>query len=280
MKNKVASKDFKISDLPSNRKEVFFDCFKNRYKYLMYCGFIILFCAIPFLIICFLKSFYLSALVKELEASNITEQDYNLASLRYALIYNGFIVVSSLLISIGISGATRVIRQIGWEEPVFFTRDFIDGIKMNYKQIFVHVFLLSLIYMISDLFLYINIPYMIFRYIPLVIFIFIVFPISLYSVAQNNIYNMSNIKVTTNSLLFFFKSVPVCILFSLTISLSLLIGFIPNFTIRLLIYVLLIIFAFPLYYLAWFLHSSSMFDKYLNINYYPELMDKGITRRR
>ena len=121
---------------------------------------------------------------------------------------------------------------------------------------------------------------MIFRYIPLVIFIFIVFPISLYSVAQNNIYNMSNIKVTTNSLLFFFKSVPVCILFSLTISLSLLIGFIPNFTIRLLIYVLLIIFAFPLYYLAWFLYSSSMFDKYLNINYYPELIDKGITRRR
>ena len=103
--------------------------------------------------------------------------------------------------------------------------------------------------------------------------------ITLYNIAQVNIYNMNIIKSTKNSLLFLFKTVPVCILFSLIFVLVMLVSLIPNITIRILIYIFVIVFAFPIYYLAWFLYSSSQFDKYINAEYYPDIVDKGIVRK-
>lgn len=279
MKQKAATKDFNIADLPSNRKEVFFDCLKNRYKYFMYCGFVIFLCTIPLLIIYFLKTLDLGSLLIQLNDERITVAEYNMAKLSHTLIFDGLIILSSLIISIAISGITRVIRQIGWEEPIFFLRDFGDGIKMNYKYIFVHLFILSIIYLIADLSLNIKTGLVLFQYIPIVIFIFIAIPTCLFSIAQTNIYNISLFKSIGNSLLFMFKALPGCIIFSLIISLIAFIRYIPNIMILLMILSLLIIFVFPLYYFGWFLYSSYIFDKFFNIDFYPELIDKGINRK-
>lgn len=279
MKRKIASKDFSISDLPSNRKEVFSDCLKNRYKYLMACGMAVFLTSIPLLLVCFLKSFYLLALLEELNNEIISNEDYYSATMMYTLLFDGLIVVSTLIVALGISGATRVIRQIGWEEPLFFGKDFADGIKMNYKYIVVHLLVLALMYLIADLSLQAELQFSLFRYIPIAIFLFIIIPLSLYNISQTNIYKMTNLSATKNSLLFLLKSVPACVVFSLVIILVMLINFIPNFVIKFLLYVLILIFLFPIYYLAWFLYSCSMFDKYINVNSYPELVDKGITRK-
>ena len=279
MKRKVASKDFNISDLPSNRKEVFFDCIKNRYRYLFYCGLIVFITIIPIIIIYFLKNIYLGALLEELNQGNITNDDYKSGMMTYLLIYDGLIVLSSFIVSLSISGLTRVVRQIAWEEPLFFFKDFGDGIKMNYKHISIHLFVLALIYMVSDISIYIQMRFALLSYIPYGIFYLIAIPMSLYNISQTNVYLISNIKATKNSILFLFKSVPVCILFSAILALALFVGFIPNIAIKILVYILLVILLFPLYYLAWFLYSCSIFDKYLNVNYYPEIVDKGIVRK-
>ena len=212
-------------------------------------------------------------------ASSITEAEYINASILYAFIYDSLIVVSSLIFSIGICGMTRVIRQIAWQEPLFFFKDFTDGIKMNYKNISIHMFVFAVIYMLSDVALYAQMGYVILSYIPFGILLTVVLPMALYNISQTNIYVINNLKSTKNSALFLIKTMPVCLLFSIIIALVLLFSFIPNFTIKLLIYILLLILAFPLYYLAWFLYSCSIFDKYLNINYYPEIVDKGIVRK-
>lgn len=279
MKRKVASKDFNMSDLPSDRKEVFFDCIKNRYRYLFFSGLILFLTAIPIIIIYFLKSIYLGALVEELNAETISTEDYSAATLRYVLLYDGLTVVASFILSLGICGMTRVIRQIAWQEPLFFLKDFTDGIKMNYKNISIHMFVFAVIYMLSDVALYAQMGYVILSYIPFGIFLTVVLPMALYNISQTNIYVINNLKSTKNSALFLIKTMPVCLLFSIIIALVLLFSFIPNFTIKLLIYILLLILAFPLYYLAWFLYSCSIFDKYLNVNYYPEIVDKGIVRK-
>ena len=279
MKRKVASKDFNISDLPSNRKEVFFDCIKNRFRYLFYSGLIVFISIIPIIIIYFLKSIYLGALFEEFNQGNITNDDYKTGTMTYLLIYDGLIVLSSFIVSLSICGLTRVIRQIAWEEPLFFFKDFTDGIKMNYKHISIHLFVLSLIYLISDVSLYIQMRFQILSYIPYGIFFLVAIPMTLYNVSQTNIYIISNIKATKNSMLFLLKSVPVCILFSAIIALVIFVGFIPNITIKILVYILLVMLLFPIYYLAWFLYSCSVFDKYLNVNYYPEIVDKGIVRK-
>ncbi len=279
MKRKVASKDFNMSDLPSNRKEVFFDCIKNRFRYLFYSGLLLFVAVIPIIIIYFLKSVNLGALFGELNEGNISSEEYRSISFTYLLIYDGIIVLSSFIASLSICGLTRVVRQIAWEEPLFFIKDFTDGIKMNYKHISIQLFVFSLIYMISDISLFIQMRFAILSYIPFGIFFLVVLPITLYNLSQTNIYIMSNIKMTKNSALFYLKSVPVCVLFSLVILMFSLIDFIPNIAIKLLIFALLIMLFFPLYYLAWFLYSSSIFDKYLNINFYPEIVDKGIVRK-
>ena len=279
MRRKVASKDFNISDLPSNRKEVFFDCIKNRSRYLFYCGLIVFITIIPIIIIYFLKNIYLGALLEELNQGNITNDDYKSGMMTYLLIYDGLIVLSSFIVSLSISGLTRVVRQIAWEEPLFFFKDFGDGIKMNYKHISIHVFVLALIYLVSDISIYIQMRFALLSYIPYGIFYLIAIPMALYNISQTNVYLVSNIKATKNSLLFLLKTVPVCILFSAILALALFVGFIPNIAIKILIYVLLVILLFPLYYLAWFLYSCSIFDKYLNVNYYPEIVDKGIVRK-
>ncbi len=279
MKRKAASRDFSINDLPSNRKEVFFDSMKNRYRYLLYTGFILFFTMIPFIIIITIKRIYLNALLLDYTSNIIKESEYIMSSMTYAFIFDILISLSSLIISLGISGLSRIIRQIGWMEPIFFLKDFTDGIKMNYKQISIHILVLSLIYMMSDLALYIGINIKILKYLPMAIFIFIVIPCALYNIAQANIYNISNFKSTTNSLLFFFKSVPISLVFTLIILIPSVIGLIPNIIINLLINIILLILLFPLYYLAWFLYSSYIFDKYLNIEAYPEIVDKGIRRK-
>lgn len=279
MRRKVASKDFSVSDLPSNRKEVFFDSIKNRYKYLMFSGFILFFTVLPVFIVLFLKSFYLSTLLKSFSDGSISEAEYYLVSMRWALIFDIGIVLLSFIVSIGLSGLTRVIRQVGWIEPVFFFKDFGDGIKLNYKHISFHMFILSLVFLVSDISLYINMGFKLLNYIPMAILIFIIVPIVLYSIAQTNIYNMKLSEEIKNSMQFVFKSVPVCILFSLGLSIIVFIGLIPNYMISLLIYVLLLIFVFPIYYLLWFLYSSFMFDKTINAEAYPEIIDKGITRK-
>lgn len=279
MKRKVAMKDFNMSDLPSNRKEVFFDCIKNRYKYLLFSGFILFLTMIPFFVVIFLKTIYMGALVEDYVSGALTDEEYSAAALTYISIFDLSIIASTLIISIGICGLSRVVRQIGWIEPLFFLKDYGDGIKLNYKHIFGHMLALSIIYMLSDIALHTNIRFEFLKYIPIAIFMFIAIPIALYNVAQINIYDISDLKATKNSALFLLKSVPVCVLFTLIISSVIFIGFINDITIRLMIYILLVILLFPIYYLAWFLYSSYVFDKFININSYPEIVDKGIVRK-
>ena len=279
MKKRMASKDFNISDLPSNRKEVFFDCLKNRYKYLLFSGLILFLTIIPLIVIYFLKSIYLGILVENFRNGAMSENEYSQATLIQVLMFDSFVILSSFIASIGISGATRVIRQVGWIEPVFFFKDFSDGIKMNYKYISFHLFILSTIYMISDLSTYSDLGIMFINYIPMGIFIFVAIPMVLYNIAEANIYNISLLESLKNSFLFLIRSVHISLLFSLGILGVMLLRLIPNIIIVMMIYIILVIFVLPIYYLLWFLYSSYMFDKFININNYPEIVDKGITRK-
>lgn len=278
-KLKKAQRDFTENDLPSNRKEVFFDIFKNRFRYLIRCGLFLFLTAIPFLIICLFKTYSLAGILSDYTANMMSQTEYETAIQTYSFIFDLLIVLSSFILSIGISGMSRVIRQLAYLEPLFFGKDFGDGIKMNYKQICVHVMLLTIIYMLSDISSKANMNVVVMNYIPMVIFLFIIIPLFLYCLSQTNVYIMPVFKAIKNSMLLLFKSVPVCVLFCLVIFGFTFLNYIPNFNISVIIYVLVIVFIVPMYYLAWFLYSSYVFDKHINKQYYPEIVDKGIVRK-
>ena len=71
MKNKKATHDFKINDLPQNRKEVFFDCLKMRYGIIFGLGLMCVLFAIPFVICLMLRDISLSSLL-----ADITNKEY------------------------------------------------------------------------------------------------------------------------------------------------------------------------------------------------------------
>ncbi len=150
---KEKSEGFARASLPSNRWELFWDIFKGRFGKLV---------IINLLITLFLVPLYLLFIARELMVTGLAAQyPYNqvfgtgylaldsLAGYPEQISYNAnliafmFLPIASAIASIGISGGAYVIRNIVWTEGLFVANDFWQGIKLNFKKIFLTLFLYS-----------------------------------------------------------------------------------------------------------------------------------------
>jgi len=277
MKIKKASNDFKETDLPSNRIEMFKDCLKVRYGELLKTGLVSFIFFVPILLIMLMKTVGLSNILSSGEG---TAEEIAISSYTTVFIFDLLMVIASIVAALGIAGLTRVIRQIAWGEPLFFTKDFFDGIKLNGKFIVGATFFLSFTYAMSDVLMYspASMPALI-KTLPTGALIIMIIPLYLYNLSQVNVYDITLVKGTKNSCILYIKSAPKTLLFVLTIIVISCIKYISYFLISLGILSLLLIAVLPIFYLAWFLFSCTTLDKVININYYPEIVDKGIHRK-
>ena len=279
MRVKKASKDFSINDLPSNRKEVFFDCFKVRWSTLLKGGFLAFVFAIPYIVLLLSEDLNISRLYQELSNGAISEEEFISSKLSVLLVSNILKTIASIFLSLGLAGLTRLIRQIAWEEPIFFRKDFFDGIRLNGGSFIIIILFLSLIFNVANFTQTALYQQRFLSSIPFGIGLIIVFPIALYNMASVNVYSNGFFTHTKNSILFFLRTVPVSALFILIFCISFLPNLISNALIKYLIIVLMYIILLPYYYLAFFLYASYNFDKYVNKKLYPEIYDKGIVRK-
>ena len=113
-----SKKQFSENDLPSNRKEVFFDVLKLHYFSLIKIGLIILLFALPLFIINFFKD-YSFIIAHESGESNVV----------ILIVLCSIEVLAVLLMSIPVAGLGRIYREYAWLEPVFFTNDFKTSLK-------------------------------------------------------------------------------------------------------------------------------------------------------
>lgn len=270
-KVKPAKTDFDESMLPSNRKEVFLDVFKLHWKSFLLLGIIVLLFCAAFI---FIDVFHFLGLLN-LEDN----EEYLTNSVMISNIFNLIKVPCFLLLAVVLSGLIRVIRQFCWLENVTLSYDFFLGIKQNIIQVILLMIIVSVFWYLSIYFL--NLSYLsedFMKYLlvlPFGFLVFIVMPLAGYMLVSIATYSntfLQNMKVAfivyaSNP----FKAILSTILSSAIFALS----FIPNIYVQLITegvgYLLL-----PFILLGFFLYSNKQFDKQINEQYYPDLVNKGL----
>lgn len=276
MKQKVAKTDFSEQNLPHNRKEVFFDCVKLYWQKLLLLGLIMLACAVPLLTVSAVCDTVQQGLSRQLVDGVIDKVAYNgqTAWLRFA---EALIDIPCyVIVCVGLSGTVRVTRQMIWAEPLFFANDFADGIKQNWLTFCLCGFLVSLlnVYLAFAESSGGGLP----AYLPLGVVTIVVLPTALWMMAASSVYNIGIGKNITNSFVLYIKTPFVTWLFVALFASVAIPGLIGFVALRCILLAVFIVVLLPALVMLWQLVCYSYFDKFINKQAYPEIVDKGIWR--
>ena len=268
--------DFSEQNLPHNRREVFFDCIKLYWQKLLLLGLILLACAVPLLAVSAVCDTVQQGLLQQLSDGVIDKVAYNGQVAWLRLVEALIDIPCYVIVCVGLSGTVRVTRQMIWAEPLFFANDFADGIKQNWLTFCLCGFIISLLNV------YLAFAESsgggFFAYLPLGVVAIVVLPTALWMMAASSVYNIGIGKNTTNSFVLYIKTPFVTWLFvALFASVAMfdLIGFVAVRCICVAVFVVVLL---PVFTLLWQLVCYSYFDKFINKQAYPEIVDKGIWR--
>ena len=272
-KVKYSKTDFKYSSLPTTRKALFFDLFRNQYKVILKCGFVLLMFSLPFMVFSIVMDF-----VKLGIYQNVNEEELSGVLMLWSLTFNiGFIVLMFVLL-IAISGLMRVIRQLVWSEGVDFWYDFKIGVKQNYPHFALSTGIILTFYLISYLML-IFFGFSLLGLSPMVLFIVFFIGIYIWYILLANLYDSNFKEFTKNGLFFYIKTLGWSILFMIALALPLMLNLIGNInfiSLKYLIFVIVMIFYYPVIFTIMELYSLDKFDKYINIENYKDYYRKGL----
>lgn len=278
-KPKVAKKDFTGDNLPHSRRDVFRDVLKNRWKDLLKLGALLLLFSLPLLVF---------GAVGEINAANIYAEYKNgaISAETYAsevAASNGAFalikIIGYIIFSVGIAGSARVLRQIIWDEPLFFFEDFKDGIKIYGGQFALAMFLYGLCAYTAVFFS--SATNGILYAIALGLGVFILLPAMFFWLSARTVYSSRIGENIRNGFMFYvrtlFKSIGMLLLAFLPFTLEYVLEFfgLYNFIFK---YSYLLICTFlllPLGIMLWLLYTYSVFDKYINAELFPEILHKG-----
>lgn len=276
MKQKVAKTDFSEQNLPHNRKEVFFDCVKLFWQKLLLLGLIMLACAVPLLAVSAVCDTVQQGLSRQLSDGVIDKVAYNGQTAWLRLAEALIDIPCYVIVCVGLSGTVRVTRQMIWAEPLFFANDFADGIKQNWLTFCLCGFLVSLlnVYLAFAESSGGGLP----AYLPLGVVTIVVLPTALWMMAASSVYNIGIGKNITNSFVLYIKTPFVTWLFVALFSSVAIPGLIGFVALRCIFLAVFIVVLLPAFVMLWQLVCYSYFDKFINSQAYPEIVDKGIWR--
>ena len=278
-KPKVAKIDFTEASLPHSRRDVFRDVLKNRWKDLLKVGALLLLFSLPLLVF---------GAVGEINAANIYAEYKNGAisaetcAAEVAASNGAFAlikIIGYIIFSVGIAGSARVLRQIIWDEPLFFFEDFKDGIKIYGGQFALAMFLYGLCAYTAVFFS--STTNGILYAIALGLGVFILLPAMFFWLSERTVYANKIGENIRNGFMFYvrmlFKSIGMLLLAFLPFTLEYVLEFfgLYNFIFKY-SYLLICTFLFlPLGIMLWLLYTYSVFDKYINAELFPEILHKG-----
>ncbi len=158
MMGKEKSEEYARGTLPSNRWELFWDIFKGRFGKLIIINLLTALFCIPLILLLFMRNNALS----NLGASYPFASTFGLGFmapdsmvgfaenivLQVNVLTYLFLPIAVVIMSIGISGAAYVMRNMVWTEGIFVANDFWKGIKENFKRMLVIGLLYSTVFYI------------------------------------------------------------------------------------------------------------------------------------
>ena len=271
MKRKVNDVEYSKSMLPRTRKAQFGDVFKNSYITILRCGFILLAFFIPMIAASiFMDFYYLSILANVTEGLTETILIWN-------YIFNGAIVLTSLIAVLGVTVVIRIIRNLIWGEGSFLKDDFVNSIKQNSLRNILFTLVIGALYCLTY-YLFTFLSYDLASYLAIGIFGVIFVPFYFWALLINNTYDMKNGDLIKNSLFFYLKTFGFSFI-GLLMTISYLgVLFIPlNFIyIKYSVVVILIIFVYPIMLLVFVLFSTAKFDYFINKDNYKDYYLRGL----
>lgn len=278
---KRKEKDIKDQDvyrsLPTNRKELFFDLLKHRKMDMFYLSCLTFIFFIP-LAVDLLFFNYLEIIAM----SNGNEE--HLFSL---IFYSMIIMLPCMLIGfIGLAGAFYSAKKLVWQELVIPASDFFKGIKENWKHALIHGMLFGIVtfgLVVGGIYLYLYSPAGQVTNgigIGVLIVLFIIFGILTSLMLAQDVYyentyrhtfkNAFSFLVLTNwktMLLFILTTgvlVALCAINLVTIIIGLVLFALCN-------YLVIVLYT---------LIAHSVFDKYINKEHYPNMINKGLYKKQ
>lgn len=129
-----ARRDFTEQDLPATRAALFRDCYRVHFPLLLRLGLTVLLFMLPLLLIELVADGYEIGLNERI--SSLTEQEWQVAKTEAALIFGAARVVLRALFAFLLAGAVQVLRQLIWNEPIFFRDDLRAGLRENGARFF------------------------------------------------------------------------------------------------------------------------------------------------
>lgn len=274
-KNKKVVKDFTLSDLPSNRKELYFDILKNQWRSLIILAFIILVIFVPFIIFRYYNLLSLNNILKE--NSETMFHQIKIASLTS----NAINILLIMFVGIFFSGIARIYKKLAYNDGFFLGADFLKGIKENIKDFIVLFMLYGIVnfmleslatnYLVDNSFLY-----YVFKILNYAMFV----PVLVISVCISSIYNDPVLKKIILSFIIYFKYLPKILLTTIVALFPLLLLLIPSTTIQLFFPMGYCLIYLPLAYLLFVIVMNSIFDKEINNKKFPHLVNKGMYKKQ
>ena len=273
MKKVIKTKDFDKSDLPSTRKEQFFDLLKHRFFFLLGLGVILLLFFIPL----FASIVYKDLAILGINQSNMEANEKSSSLFFISLLFSFLVMMGLLIFSIGLAGVMKLLKQLIYDEPIFFKDDFLSGIKENFKFFLLISFLTGLLNLISNtiaiLFDNVLIVKILFPALNFALFYPVLFVcIFLSSTYSNNL--MTTIK---SSIVIYIKHFPTVFLcFVLTYGVT----FFQYIDIMLLKYLLILfvlLIYFPILFLSSYLNQIRIYDSLINKDQFPSYYLKGLS---
>ena len=272
-KEKLVSDEQAIKSLPHSRKEVFFDLLRHRKMTL-------------FSLSCFTFMFFIPLAVdlfyfNFLEMAAIATEKYEYL---FSLVFYSMVIMLPCMIVgfIGLAGAFYVAKRLVWQESTSLAVDFFFGIKENWKHALVNgiifgITLFGLIVGGSYLLIYSpTAPVWCGIGIGALILLFIVLGMVNALTFTQDVY-YSNPFMTTVKNAFSFMGLlnwRVLVTFLLTTGLVVGLGCINFVTLA----IGMVLFAFlnSAVIIIYTLMSHEVFDKYINKDYYPDMVGKGL----
>ena len=259
--------------LPTNRKEVFFDLLRNRKMFL-------------FALSCYTFMFFIPLAVdliyfNFLESMAISAEKYQYL---FSLIFYSMIIMLPCMVIgfIGLAGAFYVAKHLVWQDGISLASDFFKGIKENWKHALINgaifgLILFGLVVGGSFMLIYADVHAVV-RGIGIgaLIVLFSVFGMVTVLNFTQGVYYENSFGVTLKNSFSFLGLLnwKVLVIYLLSTGVVVTLGLFNFLTlvIGLLLFAVLNSVVIVLYTLI----SHSAFDKYINLEHYPHMVNKGL----
>ncbi len=284
MKKNNNQVDFNEQLLPPTRKKQALEIISMHWKKLGLIGLLFVAFGIP-LIMCHVSI----PAARETIYQTLIQQGKTEEQIIGVLSFNTFIsdcvaVLAYLLLSVAFAGSVRIIRNIVYNDGVLFKEDYLKGIKMYYKPFLISFGIYGLTRAILkgiDL-LTINstdIKISILIGIVTAIFYVIIVPIMYIYLSYNVFYTDSFITKVVNCFKIYISNILGLLMFiPWLLILYYLLPLIPQFAIRIVVELFILIIFCPLFVLLFHLFMVHIYDKTININQFPEMYRKGLSK--